>query len=232
MTCSAGRLGGGGWAMPFPTTSRLPGAGRFVVASRSLMRPFRLVVAASLSASFALFAPKIALAGSCDNPKSGACINSDTLWPHVGPSHFVSIGGTETIEAGKIGFGVIGDYQSGPIRLQTPSPGPLGTTQNAVNDQVNATFAFEYGITKNLELGVMLPLTLGQGGSGTSAITGGEDIREEGICEEDCRKGRRWSGKKARQESRVCQEGACQEDIGAQTGGAQRIAEPHPGLAG
>lgn len=145
------------------------------------MRSLGLVVAASFSASLALFAPKAALAGSCDNPQSGACINSDTLWPHVGPSRFVAIGGTETIEAGKVGFGLVADYQSRPIRLRTPSPGPLGTDQNAVNDQVNATFGFEYGITKRLELGLMLPVTLGQGGSGTSAITGGEDIRDTAV---------------------------------------------------
>ncbi|MEO7112449.1 MAG: thrombospondin, partial [Polyangiaceae bacterium] len=123
-----------------------------------------------------LLSPKVASAGSCDNAITSACINSDTLWPHVGPTHFVAIGGTDTIEQGKIGFGVLASYQSRPIRLHVPTPGPLGSDLNAVNDQVNTTFMFEYGITKNLELGVALPLTLGQGGSGTSGITGGEDL--------------------------------------------------------
>jgi hypothetical protein len=128
-----------------------------------------------------VLSPKVASAGSCDNPITSACINSDTLWPHVGPSRFVAIGGTDTIEPGKIGFGVVASYQSRPIVLTVPSPGPLGTNLNAVNDQVNTTFMFEYGITKKLELGVALPLTLGQGGSGTSGITGGEDLRDTAV---------------------------------------------------
>lgn len=128
-----------------------------------------------------LVSPKIASAGSCGSPITSACINSDTLWPHVGPTRFVSIGGTDTIEQGKIGFGVLASYQSRPITVTVPSPGPLGTKLNAVNDQVNTTFMFDYGITKNLELGVALPLTLGQGGSGTSGITGGEDLRDTAV---------------------------------------------------
>jgi hypothetical protein len=160
-----------------------------VIASLSLMRSLR-PLAASFTRDTSLVAvcflallllPKVASAGSCDNPITSACINSDTLWPHVGPSRFVAIGGTETIEQGKIGFGVLASYQSRPIVLTVPSPGPLGTNLNAVNDQVNATFMFEYGITKKLEIGVALPLTLGQGGSGTSGLTGGEDLRDTAV---------------------------------------------------
>jgi hypothetical protein len=128
-----------------------------------------------------LLSPKIASAGSCDNPVTSACINGDTLWPHVGPTRFVSIGGTDTVEQGKIGFGVLASYQSRPITITVPSPGPLGSKLNAIDDQVNTTFMFDYGVTKNLELGVALPLTLGQGGSGTSGIAGGEDLRDTAV---------------------------------------------------
>jgi hypothetical protein len=145
------------------------------------MRSLRPLAAMSTAFLALLLSPKVASAGSCDNPITSACINSDTLWPHVGPTRFVAIGGTDTIEQGKIGFGVLASYQSRPITLTVPSPGPLGTNLNAVNDQVNTTFMFEYGITKNLELGVALPLTLGQGGSGTSGITGGEDLRDTAV---------------------------------------------------
>lgn len=153
------------------------------------MRSLGLVGAAPLSARpicafvalLVLVAPNVARAGSCDNPQTSACINSDTLWPHVGPSRFVAVGGTQTIEQGKIGFGLISDYQSRPIRVHSSSPGPLGTDINAVNDQVSSTFMFEYGVTKKLELGLMVPLTLGQGGSGTSAISGGNDLRDTAV---------------------------------------------------
>ncbi len=145
------------------------------------MRSLRPFAAMSTSFLALVLSPKVASAGSCDNPITSACINSDTLWPHVGPTRFVAIGGTDTIEQGKIGFGVLASYQSRPIVLTVPSPGPLGTNLNAVNDQVNTTFMFDYGITKKLELGVALPLTLGQGGSGTSGITGGEDLRDTAV---------------------------------------------------
>ncbi|MGH7282724.1 MAG: hypothetical protein ACRELY_14445 [Polyangiaceae bacterium] len=150
-----------------------------VVISGSLMRSLGLLGAASFV--LLVLSPKVASAGSCDNPQTSACIDSDTLWPHVGPSRFVAIGGTQTIEPGKIGFGLITDYQSRPIRVHSSSPGPLGTDVNAVNDQVSSTFAFDYGVTKKLELGIMIPLTLGQGGSGTSAISGGDDLRDTAV---------------------------------------------------
>ena len=86
-----------------------------VLASPSLMRSLR-PLAAALSLAL-LLSPKLASAGSCDNPITSACINSDTLWPHVGPSSFVAIGGTQTVEQGKIGFGLLASYQSRPIKL-------------------------------------------------------------------------------------------------------------------
>jgi OOP family OmpA-OmpF porin len=140
-----------------------------------------VAVALSISSLVVLGSESLARAGTCDQPIVGACINSDTLWPHFGPSRFVGVGGTETLAPGKVGFGLVTSYQSRPIVLHIPSPGPSGSNLNAVNDQVTSTFVFGYGVTKQLELGVAMPLTLGQGGSGTSGITAGQDLRDTAV---------------------------------------------------
>ncbi len=119
-----------------------------------------------------------ARAGSCDKPVLSACIDSDNFWPHPGPSQFIGVGGAETTAPGKVGFSLITTYLSRPIVLTSPSPGPVGTKENAINDQLDTNFAFSYGVTQKLQVGVVLPLTLGQGGSGTSSLTGGDDLRD------------------------------------------------------
>jgi OmpA-OmpF porin, OOP family len=140
-----------------------------------------VAVALSVSLLLVLGRESLARAGTCDRPIVSACINSDTLWPHFGPTRFIGVGGTETLAPGKVGFGLLTSYQSRPVRLHIPSPGPSGTNLNAVNDQVTSTFVFGYGVTKQLELGVAMPLTLGQGGSGVSGITAGNDLRDTAV---------------------------------------------------
>ncbi|WP_394827480.1 hypothetical protein [Pendulispora albinea] len=138
-------------------------------------RPF--VLPFVLGSFAAAFAPSAAHA-RCDNPLTNTCIDSDTLWPHAGPSRFVGVGGTETVAPGHIGFGLVTSYLSRPIVLHLPTPGPTGTDVNAVDNQVNATFLFAYGLTKRLELDAAMPLTLVQSGSGVSGITAGEPLRD------------------------------------------------------
>ncbi len=120
-------------------------------------------------------------AGSCDQPLVSACVNSDTLWPSAGPTPFASLPGTLTTAPGQFSFGLVATYLQRPIVLVTPSPGPTGSQQNAVSDQVNGNFLFGYGVTNRLELHLALPVTFAQGGSGTSGITGGDDLRDTAL---------------------------------------------------
>src|SRR5580704_1612545 len=85
-------------------------------------------------------------------PVVSTCINSDTFWPHAGPQRFAGVGGVETNDAGRFGFGLVTDYLSRPIILHVPSPGPAGSDQAAIDDQVNGTFLWSYGVTRRLEL--------------------------------------------------------------------------------
>jgi OOP family OmpA-OmpF porin len=126
-------------------------------------------------------APAEARADRCDNPLSGACINSDTLWASPGPGRFLGIGGGETVGQGQVGFGLLASYASRPVLLRVASPGPSGTPQSAVDDQVNASFLFAYGVTDRLQLDLAAPVTLAQNGTGTSALSGGATLRSTAL---------------------------------------------------
>jgi hypothetical protein len=121
--------------------------------------------------------PAPAAAANCSGVYS-ACINDDTLWPHAGAARFVAVGSTETIGPGQIGFGLVSSYLSRPIVLTIPSPAPPGSTQYAIDDQVNGTFLFSYGVSSRLELDMALPITFGQGGTGLGPLTGGIGLRD------------------------------------------------------
>src|SRR5436190_15957090 len=83
----------------------------------------------------------------CSNPLVSTCINSETYWPHAGPQRFAAVGSTETLGPGNVGFGLVNTWQARPIVLRVASPGPGGSDQFVVNNQVNGNFLFAYGVT-------------------------------------------------------------------------------------
>ncbi|MDP9035689.1 MAG: hypothetical protein M3O50_12865 [Myxococcota bacterium] len=109
------------------------------------------------------------------------CVNSDTLWVHAGPARFVAVGSSETLAPGQLGFGLVTTYLSRPIVLHVAAPGGAGTDENAINDQVNGTFLWSYGVTDRLALDLALPITFGQGGTGLSPVTGGPGLRDTAV---------------------------------------------------
>jgi hypothetical protein len=111
------------------------------------------------------------------------CINDDPLWPHAGPARFLGVGSAETIAGGRLGFGLVTTYLSRPIVLHLASPGVSagGTEHDVVNDQVNGTFLWSYGVTHRLELDIALPLTFGQGGTGLAPVTGGQGLKDTAV---------------------------------------------------
>lgn len=108
------------------------------------------------------------------------CVNDDVLWPHAGPSRFVAVGGTETVAAGQISFGLLTSYLNRPVVLATRL-GSAETDQYAINDQVNGTFLWAYGVSDRLELDLAVPLTFGQGGTGLAPITGGYGLKDTAV---------------------------------------------------
>lgn len=115
----------------------------------------------------------------CTDVLVSTCIQSDTYWPHAGPSgRFLYTGATETVAQGTIGFGLATTYLSRPIVLHVASPGPTGTDQFAVDNQVNGNFLWAYGVSDRLQLDFVLPLTFIQSGGGKQPITGGAPLQD------------------------------------------------------
>jgi hypothetical protein len=143
--------------------------------------PARFVGLAAFSSIFAFtLAARPALATDCSGITS-PCINSDILWPHAGPARFVAVGSTETVGDGQLGFGLVTSYLSQPIVLHVPAPGPPGSDQYAVDNQVNGTFLWAYGVTDRLELDLAVPLTFIQSGAGVSPVTGGDSLKDTAV---------------------------------------------------
>ncbi len=136
------------------------------------MRARPRLMLATAAALAATATSGLARATDCGNYLLSTCIDSDHLWPHAGASHFISIGSTDTVEDGQVGFGLVLSYQSRPITLTTATPGPGGATANVVDNQATTTFLWSYGMTERLELDLALPITFGQNGSGANPITG------------------------------------------------------------
>src|SRR5579859_1116755 len=148
--------------------------------SSSFVRRFRSLPSPRCAAAFGL-AAWLGAGPALGDPCSGIvspCINDDALWPHAGPSHFAAVGSPETVGRGQVGFGLVTSYLSRPIVLTIASPGPPGSKAYAVDDQVNGTFLWSYGVTGRLELELALPLTFGQSGTGVAPITGGDSIKD------------------------------------------------------
>jgi OmpA-OmpF porin, OOP family len=147
---------------------------------RRLMRAHRPGLSVILLAALALVTTE-ASAQDCTNPLVSSCINGETYWPHAGPQRFAAVGGTETVQSGQVGFGLVTSYQSRPIVLRVASPGPGGSDQAVIDNQVNANFLFAYGVTSRLQLDLALPITLAQSGAGTSPLTGGSSLRDTAV---------------------------------------------------
>ena len=146
------------------------------------MPSLRTIVSAGLLASSVLVLSRGARASDCNNPLVSTCVNSETYWPHAGNTmRMQTVGGTETTAEGQVSFGLITSYQSRPLVLHIASPGPGGSEQNVVDNQVNANFLWAYGVTDRLQLDFVLPATLIQDGAGESPITGGPSLRDTAV---------------------------------------------------
>ena len=117
----------------------------------------------------------------CTNPLVSTCINSENYWPNPGIMRFATVDGTETIPRQQVAFGLVTSYVSRPIVLHIASPGPDGSDQYVVNQQLNGNFLFAYGVTDRLQLDFALPVTFIETGAGTSPLTGGEDLRDTAV---------------------------------------------------
>lgn len=127
----------------------------------------------SLAAITALIvSTRPARAAHC-SPASGlsTCINADELWFAAGPSRFVGIASAAPLGARKFSFGVGTSWVSRPIVLHASSPDPEGRDIFVVDDALDTTMLFAYGVTHRLELTTALPFTLYRSGAGVAGVT-------------------------------------------------------------
>jgi OOP family OmpA-OmpF porin len=110
-----------------------------------------------------------------------SCVDDDVLWPHAGPTRFVWIGSAQTVAPRQLAFGLVSTYLSRPIVLHTSTPGGDGTDQAAIDNQVNGSFLWAYGVTRRLELDLAFPITFYQDGTGVAPITGGNTLKNSAI---------------------------------------------------
>ena len=128
-----------------------------------------------------LFSAGEAHAKECTNPLVNTCNNSDTFWPNPGPTRFATVNGAETVGRGLVAFGLVASYQSRPVLLRVASPGPGGSDQYVVDNQVTGNFLFAYGVTERLQLDFALPVTFIQTGAGISPLSGGADLKDTAV---------------------------------------------------
>jgi hypothetical protein len=123
---------------------------------------------------------RLAHAAECDRTP-GICVNAEALWPHAGPARFVAVGATETVTSGQLGFALVATYLSRPVVLHVATPGGGGSDQFLINDQVNGTFLWSYGVSDRLQLDVALPLTFEQTGTGLAPVTGSSGLSDTAV---------------------------------------------------
>ncbi|HEV3192235.1 MAG TPA: hypothetical protein VGY54_17105 [Polyangiaceae bacterium] len=138
------------------------------------------VTALWVACAASLFCARRADAADCSGMVS-ACINDDTLWPHAGTAQFIAVGGIDTVGPKQLGFALVSTYLSRPIVLHLPSPGGPGADAYVINDQVNGTFLWSYGVADRLELDLALPITFGQGGAGLAPVSGGAGLHDTAV---------------------------------------------------
>ncbi len=111
----------------------------------------------------------------CAPARVSTCVDSDQLWPHPGPGPFFSLGSTTTTPAGQFSASLVTSYASRPIGLRVASADPAGTTFFAVEDAVDVTLLFAFGVTDRLELTVAAPMTVVQRGAGLAPYDGRDE---------------------------------------------------------
>jgi hypothetical protein len=110
--------------------------------------------------------------GADCSPSDGlsSCVDVDTFWPHAGTAHFAALGPTSVTPASRVSFGLVASLQSRPLILTLPSPDAGGTEVYAVDNQLNATFLWAFGLGRGFELTAAAPVTLFQDGTGPEAL--------------------------------------------------------------
>ena len=133
-------------------------------------------------------------AAECANSlRLSTCINANTFWPHPGPAHFQSVGGTGTTASWEFSLGIVTSYSRKPIVLRAESSNPNSADVPVLDHVISSNFLWGLGLTDRLELTLAMPITLYQTGTGISSFTSSEPQQVPGSSLGDIRFGAAYS---------------------------------------
>ncbi len=134
------------------------------------MMPLRRVLPLFALPALLLSSAPVRAADCAPASRVSTCVDSDNLWLRPGPALFTSIGNTALTPTGQIGFGFLAAYQRRPIVFRLPSAEPGGTDAYAIDDQLNATLLWTFGLSDRVEVTAAAPVSLYQNGVGVSPL--------------------------------------------------------------
>ena len=153
------------------TTRAMPRATTIPDARRAGWAPTRHLCLALVA--FASSIASSARASDCDASSGlSTCIDADNLWLRPGGGARFAVGPVTTLPEGRASFGLAMSYLSRPVSLRLGSPDPAGTVVHAVDNALDASFLWAFGLTDAIELDAVTPVTLFQDGAGVGDIVG------------------------------------------------------------
>ncbi len=143
---------------------------------RSLGRRSLAAVLAMTVASVSLVASRAQAADCQPRADLSSCVDADNLWPHAGSGPFFALGSGVTLPADQVSFGLVVSYLSRPVGLRVASSDPAGSVIYSVNNLLDATLLFGWGITDRLMFSVAAPVTFFQDGGGLQPLLASNDV--------------------------------------------------------
>ncbi|HYQ14253.1 MAG TPA: hypothetical protein VEQ58_00790 [Polyangiaceae bacterium] len=118
-----------------------------------------------------------ALAAGCPRSASAACsrsspcIDAEPLWLTPSAGRLTLVSDTAPLPLGKLGGSITATLRFRPVVLNVPAPNRNGRDVNVLSHATDLALAGRLGIGNRLELTLVLPAGLYQGGSGIKGVT-------------------------------------------------------------
>lgn len=106
-------------------------------------------------------------------PESGTspCVDANSLWLASGSARFVSLPAAVALPRGRVGLTLAVQALFSPLRASVPSPDPNGREVKLVERVLEEELLLAFGLGRDLELGLALPVILHQTGAGSAGLT-------------------------------------------------------------
>lgn len=99
---------------------------------------------------------------------TGEGVNSQTLWVAPGPSNFPTVQSSDIVDHLGVAFGAVFDYYHKPLGLELFDGSGSTETEWVVKHATTADFLWGFGLADYVQLGIVLPVVIDQGGVGAT----------------------------------------------------------------